>query len=260
MSHQTLFYLDIETVPSQSQAVKSAIMDEIADEAGQIKAPGNYKDHDKIAEYISAEKTKLINSFPDRYRKTALSGTLGEVLCIGWAFDDDPVRHTIRTLGTPERDFLNGAWEAIHEDWSRHDHGGDTVWIGHNIRDFDIRFLFQRSVILGTPPGLTMPVDVGTTTSLIFDTMTRWAGWGNRISLDKLCAALGIPGKAEDGIDGSMVYDMALAGDYERIGRYCANDVERARKIHRRMIFATVDTGVEVDGVGIDIHDEKIPA
>lgn len=253
MSHQTRFYLDIETVPGQSQAIKDAIMADLWRESIEIKAPGNYKDPEKIAEYISVEKTKLLNSYDERYRKTALSGTLGEVLCIGWAFNDDPARHMIRTLETPERGFMNDAWEAIHEDWSRHDHGGDTVWIGHNIRDFDIRFLFQRSVILGTPPGLTMPVDVGTTTSLIFDTMTRWAGWGNRISLDKLCAALGIPGKAEDGIDGSMIYDLAMAGEYERIGRYCEYDVERARSIHRRMIFAPA-------GINVELHDEKIPA
>ena len=242
MSHNLPFYLDIETVPGQSDATREAIMSVIAEECGAVQAPANYKDPAKITEFISTEKTRIINSFSDRYRKTALNGTQGEVLCIAWAFGDAPVNHRIRKLESSEREFLCDAWEAILDDWSAHDQGGDTIWVGHNIRDFDIRFLFQRSVILGAIPGLTMPVDVGTTTSLIFDTMTRWAGWGNRISLDKLCAALGIPGKkSEDGIDGSMIYDLALAGEYDRIARYCVHDVERVRRIHKRMTFAPVD-------------------
>ncbi|MNT91954.1 putative 3'-5' exonuclease related to the exonuclease domain of PolB [compost metagenome] len=65
--------------------------------------------------------------------------------------------------------------------------------------------------------------------------MTQWAGHGNRISLDNLCTALGLPGKGE--IDGSQVYDYWKAGRIAELIAYCADDVHKAREVHRRMTF-----------------------
>ena len=68
----------------------------------------------------------------------------------------------------------------------------------------------------------------------IIDTMTMWAGERDRVSLDNLCRALGIPRKSR-GIDGSKVYDMLVSGRFRETSRYCADDVRRLRSVHRVM-------------------------
>lgn len=233
-------FIDIETIPGQSESVKAAIRQEIADEVATLKAPGNYKDPVKIAEFIDTERAKIESSFDERHRKTALSGTLGEVFCVSWAVDDGPVRGMIRRIDESEKSFLQMVMAAIHAaaPSPSAQNMAPTVWIAHNARDFDLRFLFQRCVINGVSLGGRIPSDAGPRDRDVYDTMTKWAGWGNRISLDRLCQALGIPGKAEDGIDGSMIYDLALAGEYDRIADYCSHDVERVRSVYRRMSFA----------------------
>lgn len=232
--HTPELFLDIETVPGQSDAVKQSIRDEIAAEVAEISAPGNYKDPIKIAAYIEEKRAEIEGSFDERHHKTGLSGRLGEVLCISWAWGDGEVRSEIRELGSDEGNFLDVAMDALIESksWPNAVH---TTWIAHGARDFDLRFLFQRCVIKGIAQGVLIPHDAGPSDTRVYDTMTKWAGWGNRISLNNLCRALGIPEK--DGIDGSMVYGLALAGEYDKIASYCRGDVERLRQAYRRMTF-----------------------
>lgn len=231
--HAPELFLDIETVPGQSEAVKQAIRDEIAAELAEITAPTNYKDPIKIAAFVGEKRAELEASFDERHHKTGLSGRLGEVLCIGWAWGDGEVRSEIRELNDGEANYLDVAMDAIFA--SQPGQVSTPTWIAHNARDFDLRFLFQRCVIKGVAMGEFIPHDAGPSDPRVYDTMTKWAGWGNRISLNKLCRALGIPEKA--GIDGSMVYSLALAGEYDKIASYCRDDVERLRRVYRRMTF-----------------------
>jgi hypothetical protein len=99
---------------------------------------------------------------------------------------------------------------------------------------FDIRFIWQRAIILGVRPPHWWPHDAKPwDREAIDDTMTAWAGQGNRIGLDRLCRALGIPGK--DGFDGSMVWDAVQTGRINEVVDYCDGDVERLRAVHRRI-------------------------
>jgi predicted PolB exonuclease-like 3'-5' exonuclease len=47
---------------------------------------------------------------------------------------------------------------------------------------------------------------------------------GARVKLDELSKILGLPGKPE-GVDGSRVEEMVLAGQIEEVARYCESDV-----------------------------------
>ena len=67
----------------------------------------------------------------------------------------------------------------------------------------------------------------------MFDTMTAWAGARGTISLDNLCAALGIPGKG-DGFDGSQVAQAWADGRHDEIAQYCRDDVQRVRAVWQK--------------------------
>jgi predicted PolB exonuclease-like 3'-5' exonuclease len=47
---------------------------------------------------------------------------------------------------------------------------------------------------------------------------------GGKVKLDEVANILGLPGKPE-GIDGSRVEEMVLAGQIEEVARYCESDV-----------------------------------
>ena len=59
----------------------------------------------------------------------------------------------------------------------------------------------------------------------------------DRISMDRLCKILGIPGKG-DGPTGADVWPMVQAGRIDEVGEYCRQDVSRTREIHKRLTFA----------------------
>lgn len=100
--------------------------------------------------------------------------------------------------------------------------------------DFDIRFIWQRCIALGVTVPAWWPINASKyRDDQVVDTMTMWAGHGNRISLDALCRALGIAGK--QGFDGSMVWDAVRAGKITEVASYCSDDVKRLRSVHRRL-------------------------
>lgn len=173
------------------------------------------------------------------WRKTSFDATQGHLCCIGWAIDDeDPVSVRIDTIAD-EREMLASFFSALRK--SHQDHSTrQPLFIGHNHVGFDLPFIFRRAVILGVEPPMFLPQLPKAWDDSVFDTMVQWAGHGNRISMDNLCAALGIPGK--DGMDGSMVCDAFIQGRIEDIATYCRQDVERTRAIYRRLTFYQAPT------------------
>lgn len=221
-------YLDIETIPCQQAGVKDAL-------AVDILPPGNYSKPETIAKWEAESKPALVD---EAYLKTGFDGGLGEVLCIGWAIDGEPSQSRIRKLDESERDFLKASLVAIGNDIGKHKSGDYTrqvTWIGHNILNFDIRFLWQRCVVLGVKPPFPIPIDAKPWGDEVFDTMIAWSGMRNWVKLDKLAGFLG-GGKMAD-MDGSKVYQAALDGEYDRIAEYCRLDVEAVRLAHLRMTF-----------------------
>lgn len=203
-------FLDIETLPDQSPGAK-------AREAERVEAPANYKDADKIAAY-KAERAE------EAYRKTALNGAKGSIFCIGYAFDDEKV---LCDIGSSEISLLDGFFSHLPT---------TTLLkaIGHNV-EFDLRFIWQRAIILGVKPPANFPRPQRFNNEFMFCTMQAWAGYGNRISCRDLCEALGMP--YEDEVDGSQVYDAWKRNDFASITKHCKADVERVRQIYKRMNF-----------------------
>ena len=233
-------YVDIETVPAQSPAAIDDLMRQQAIEVAGIRAPSNYKDPAKIDEYVKAKIDEINAASDERYRKTSFDGAAGQICCIGFAFDDEPVKtYWYEDWATSEREILVGFYAALCDRFDPSSHRR-PVFVGHNLVGFDLRFLFQRSVMLGIRPPIWMPVNPKPWDESVFDTMTAWSGFGNRVSLDKLCRAFGIAAKGSEigeEIDGSMVWNFVQAGRIADVAKYCAGDIERTREIHKRLTF-----------------------
>ncbi|ARK86092.1 hypothetical protein [Burkholderia pseudomallei] len=255
----TNFFLDIETVPSQDPAVLEAIR---ADLRENFKAPSTLTkekacaelgmtDPDKIK---STSKDKALEMWVERFRdekleetaqeelhKTCFDGGKGHIAVVGLAFDDRAPSAWTATDGSGnfniarERDMLAVAFAEI---FAAFNPSSDMrpIFVGHNITGFDLRFLFQRAVVLGIKPPSIIPFNARPWDAHIFDTMTAWAGVGNRVSLDNLCKALGIKGKG--GISGADVWPMIQQGRIAEVAKYCKHDVEITREAFYRLSFA----------------------
>jgi hypothetical protein len=240
-THGTPIYLDIETIPGQHPNVLAALKAEADDEKKAIKAPANYKDEDKIAEYVMAKQAEIDTAVDARWRKTSFDGALGQVCAVSVAIGyEAPINIYKDEWETAEPYILGELYRVIADAYSPNC-DMRPVFVGHNVVAFDLRFIFQRSVLLGVKPHPIIPFTARPWDAHVFDTMTQWAGVGNRVSLDKLCRVFGIPTKGTeigDEIDGSKVWDFVKAGRIKDVALYCGGDVERVREIHRRMTFA----------------------
>lgn len=218
--------IDIETIPSQ----KPGLLEEIR---ANIQPPGNISKPETIAKWIQENAETAAE---ETYRKTALNGTLGEIVCISYAVGDAPPLVIWRDCLSPEKEMLREFFGKLHGELDL----SLPCFVGHNILGFDLRFIFQRAVINGIKPPFPLRQDARySDNEKIFDTMLAWAGWGNRCRLATICEALGIPVKS-DGIDGSKVWDEVKAGNAAAVAAYCMEDVTATREVYKRMTFQEV--------------------
>ena len=218
-------FIDIETIPTQPEdEAKSLIAKSISAPKTMSKAETIEAWHNGEGKY-AGEKDKAIEA---AYRKTSLSGTTGEIISIAWAVDDGVVSSFSRSIDAPESEFIVYAMNSLFDEVGLR----RPYYIGHNIR-FDLRFLFQRCAINNLLFDYSFKQN-GRHSNDFFCTMEAWAGFGQRISQDNLCKALGIEGKPE-GIDGSKVWDYVKAGDIKKVEEYNADDVDKLRQIYNRI-------------------------
>jgi len=223
-------YLDIETIPGQLPYIREDI-------ATGITAPGNFKKPESIEKWLAENRDAETDK---AWRKTSFDGTRGEIICIGYATDDNQEKCVARDLGQPEGDMLKGFFTELQKDLGTNAGGSPhqiTQWVGHNITGFDLRFLWQRCVINGINPPIGIPVTAKPWDSIVFDTMTEWGGIGKKMgcSLDAICKALGI--ETKDDLNGSKVWDYVKDGRVDEVAEYCKKDVMRTREIHNRLLF-----------------------
>lgn len=223
-----IIYLDIETLPTDNKEVISSIYD-------SISAPGNYSKQESIDKWMSENREQ---EFQKQYRKTSLDGLYGRILSIAWAIDDEPINCLINEHG--EKELLNHLFARLN---SLYDKYGQRVsvskWVGHNIINFDLRFVWQRCVINGINPLVEIPVNSRPWDNNVFDTRLTWTGnssqYQGRSSLDALCLGFGMDGKGD--INGSEVYDYWLEDRINEIIEYNKQDVEKTRILYKKMNF-----------------------
>ena len=159
--------------------------------------------------------------------KGALDAMTGRVVCVGMLVDDRKAAKEITFAGEDEARIITGFWDALRP--------SDAV-VGHNVLDFDIRFLQQRSWILGIQPSRTLDTRRYYTADVI-DTLQLWINWsGNKkgVTLDALGAALGCGRKTGEGTN---VAQWWAERDIDSIKRYCLEDVQLTYRVFCRLTY-----------------------
>jgi len=209
------FYLDIETIPCQLPEYRAKVRE-------NIKPPANIKKPESIAAWIAENGDTAAE---EAIAKTSFDPAHGHICCIGFAIGNGaPQYYEARTIAD-ERALLGNFFPNLPD-------MGLVRFVGHNVSGFDLRFIICRAIVLGVEIPTIFPRDIKPWSQDIFDTMTAWAGARGTIGQDRLCEALGLPGKGD--FDGSMVAEAWANGEYAKIARYCLQDVETVRAIHRR--------------------------
>lgn len=223
-----LLFLDIETIPSQHP-------DALPQVRAGLKPPGTLKKPESIAAWWENEAEAAA---VEAWRKQSLDGGhAGQIVSIACASDNGREWVSCRPRpgeGQTEAELL-AQFIAVVDGWTK-DLAAELVpgvsdaWpvddhflVAHNA-SFDVPYLWRRCIVnrVAVPNWLPGPAarigkDYGCT-------MLQWAGYGNRISLDSLCRALGVT-SPKDGMDGSKVFDAWQDGHYEAIARYNLQDV-----------------------------------
>ena len=190
-------FMDIETVPT----------DRSLEENGLLEAQLQLDEGDVI-------------------KKLSLSAATAKILCLCYAIEP-PVGSEVQVLEGDETEIIKEFWKLAVD---------CNLFVGHNILDFDLRFIYQRSIIHQIKPSRELPF-ARFRSAPIFDTMHEWSKWGREhASLDLLSRTLSIPSPKES-LDGSKVYPYYRAGKLADIVNYCKCDVDSVRQVYRRLTF-----------------------
>lgn len=211
-------FIDVETIPWQ-------VPDAIERCKPLVKVPANYSKADTIERYVNDNAEGM-------WLKTSLDGTYGEIICATFAFEDGEAVTLRRNLEGDEGKFLARLWDELGQLQVV-----NPVWVGHRVGDFDLKFLYHRSVIRGVQPSYRIGPDNKPWAPHIRDTSYMWTGTPSMgISLDKLATALGLASPKELA-DGSEVWEMVKAGDYDSLVEYNRGDTLTTREVYKRLIF-----------------------
>lgn len=229
-------FIDIETIPAQRPDVMAEI-------TSTIKPPGTIKKPESIAAWM---KDELPSAIEEAYRKTGLDGAFGQICVIGFALGVS----TPRTVWSMDWEAPGTEFELLQDfacaltDLIPANQERSSRVIGHNVASFDLRFLFQRSIVCGVEPHRVVASAAQAKpweSDKVFDTMVQWSGVGRTISLDKLCKALSVPTPKSD-LTGALVWDYVKSGRIAEVAEYCKKDVDATRAVYQRMTFQQLPT------------------
>lgn len=209
-----MLVFDIETGPQDEEILAEQFVPKTKEEfvGAQRWKPETIET--KYAEYL----TTALDNFK---RQASLDATTGQVLAIGLKSEK----------GSVVLDSINEE-QLLLEFWSKAASCEKDArsLVGHNVYSFDIPFLMRRSWMLSIDfPKLTV----------VKDTMRAWGCgiYGEMISLDRLAKALGLEGKAKNGVTGAD-FAMLWNGspeDHELAKQYLLTDLDLTWKVANRL-------------------------
>jgi len=166
-------------------------------------------------------------SVDPRIEKGALDALTGRIVCIGLLIDDGRNISETAIADEDEVKILTEFWDTIQP---------TDMLVGHNVLEFDLAFIRQRSWIFGIRPSRSVDLRKYYSQDL-FDTMQMWSNWGFRkgATLDALARALGCGCKTGNGMDVARWWSVR---DLSAIKEYCLEDVRLTYRVYSRLIYA----------------------
>lgn len=225
---QPRFIFDIETASNPESLA-------LAPEP-EVSAPANYKDPEKIKEYIERETARLKG---DLVEKAALDPDYGKILSIGMRiYGPESLNETTvfinRDVFYPGAEVKDIPADAMHESnllwmfWKTlSDCGGRCV--GFNILGFDLPFLLRRSMALGVTLPLP-PMLAKYRTEPVTDLYGILYNWAPGKSLKQIAKLYGIENQCP-GLDGAHVKDLSA----DALRGYQRNDVDMVAALYQKM-------------------------
>lgn len=197
-------FFDIETIPSAEE----------------------HKDvHVEIIKKLNSKKDKTVEKI---HEETSFEGTFGRICCIGIIKENSAGIIQKEVFSGSEKEILTKFWKTaadVHR------------FVGHNIWNFDLPFIYKRSIINGIKP--RWDISFARYRNMpIYDTQQEWELWGYQKAqkLDTLAKVLNLP-TSKGEMDGSMVWKYYKEGKIEDICKYCMKDVELTRLVYYKMTF-----------------------
>ena len=220
-------YIDIETRATR----RADIMERVT---ADVRPPGTLKKADSIAAWWTENGDAAKD---EALAKTGLNGAYGEVFCIGFAINDADIQivhhDDEKALLEEFQNSLNA--EILRDDTANGWTSDLHIFIGHNV-EFDLRFIWQRAKVTGATFNVTLPLERYSRTSPYrYDTMTEWAGYGNRIKQSDLELAFGLERNDPLPHGGADVHQAIKDGRIGDVFEHCHEDIRLLREIHKRM-------------------------
>lgn len=190
---------------------------------GEVKKPR--KGMFDLLNRCDERRAAIVNAIPSRIKQLSTTPEYCRILSIAYAVGNGPVECMTADTDELEPGILKRFWELAE---------GRRLVVFNGL-GFDIPVLLVRSAILGVkPPRLISTSPYGNRE--VLDLMrVRFVnqiptGWG----LKKLARVYGIEVPAGD-VNGSRVYEMFQAGQFDQIKEYNKSDVVILREFHRKL-------------------------
>jgi DNA polymerase elongation subunit (family B) len=186
--------------------------------------------HEANLESMQYRRTLVLDietvSINPNLAKGALDALTGRIVCIGMLIDNGTQITELAIAEEDEAQILTKFWATIQP--------ADVI-VGHNVHEFDIPFVRQRSWIMNIRPSRNIDLRKFYTVD-VWDSMQVWSNWGFRkyVSLDALGAALRCGQKSGHGFD---VAQWWATRDLEAIKAYCLEDVRITYRIYCRLTY-----------------------
>jgi len=113
-----------------------------------------------------------------------------------------------------------------------------ALWIGHNVIDFDLRFIWQRALINNAHLPFALPIGKPSygRGPYAYDTMREWAGFKGTVKQTDLELAFGLTRTDPLVNGGADVFTAYGEGRVEDVKAHCSEDVRLLRELYRRMV------------------------
>jgi len=218
MNNTAPLFFDIETLPTNDEQVIKRLAD-------SIRPPGTIKKKESIDAWME-ENYEI--TLKEKIKATALDAAYGRVACIAW---DDEYGLFYSNVEDDEVKCIQDFYICIEPEKIE-------SFCGHNIAGFDLKFLKQRSMILGIKPpaNILKAMNAKPWDDCIKDTMLMWDSDKNKMmSLDTMCRLFGVKHDMPD-FNGSMVADTWKTNP-QKVIDYCIADVKAERELYYKMVF-----------------------